>query len=128
AVSLIFGGVLDAFPKLEILLPHGGGAFPGLLGRIDRGVEVRPELKDMKQPASAYVKRFTYDTITHDTTALMNLIRIAGPNRVMLGSDYPFDMGYPRPVEVVERLPGLASKDRDQILGATAARLLQIRA
>ncbi|MGA2716019.1 MAG: amidohydrolase family protein [Bryobacteraceae bacterium] len=128
AAHLIFGGVLDRFPSLEILLPHAGGTLPGIVGRLDHGVVVRPELKHMKRPASAYLRRFTYDTITHNDALLMNLIGLVGADRVVLGSDYPFDMGYERPVEVVERLKDLSAKDKDQILGKTAARLLRIQA
>lgn len=128
AAHLIFGGVLDRFPSLEILLPHAGGTLPALVGRLDHGVEVRAELKHMKKPASAYLRRFTYDTIAHNDALLMNLIRQVGADRVVLGSDFPFDMGYERPVEVVERLKDLSAKDKDQILGKTAARLLRISA
>jgi aminocarboxymuconate-semialdehyde decarboxylase len=128
AAHLIFGGVLDRFPSLEVLLPHAGGTLPSIVGRLDHGVEVRAELKHMKKPATAYLGRFTYDTITHNDVLLMNLIRLVGADRVLLGSDYPFDMGYERPVDVVERLKDLPAKDKDQILGTTAARLLRIPA
>jgi aminocarboxymuconate-semialdehyde decarboxylase len=126
AARLIFGGVMDMFPKLEVMLPHGGGTFPALVGRLNRGVEQRDELKHMKKPASAYLRRFTYDTIVHDDALLMNLIRLVGADRIVLGSDFPFDMGYDRPVEVVERLTTLSAADRDQILGGTAAKLFRI--
>ena len=126
AASLIAGGVLDAHPRLEIILPHAGGVFPSLIGRLDRGAAVRPELRNRKQPFSAYLHRFTYDTIAHSDELLGNLIRLVGAGRVVLGSDYPYDMGYERPVEVVERLAGLSAADRDRILGGTAARLLHI--
>lgn len=128
AAHLVFGGVLDAFPKLEILLPHAGGTFPGLIGRLDHGTKVRPELKHMKQPPSAYLKRFTYDTIGHNDRIMMNLVRLVGADRVMLGSDYCFDMGHERPVDVVDRLTELSAAERGQILGETAARLLRIGA
>ncbi len=126
AASLVFGGVMDSFPKLEVTLPHGGGAFPGLIGRLDHGVEVRPELKNMKQPASAYLRRFHYDTIVHNGAVLSNLVRQVGADRVMMGSDYPFDMGYEHPVQVVERLSELSLQDRALILGANASGLLKI--
>ena len=128
AARLIFGGVLDNFPKLEVVLPHGGGTFPALVGRLNRGVEQREELKHMKKPASAYLRRFSYDTIVHDDALLMNLIRMVGVDRVVLGSDYPFDMGYDKPVEVVERLTSLPAADRDRILGGNAAKLFRIGA
>ena len=126
ASSLMFGGVLDTFPKLEVMLSHAGGAFPWLIGRMDHGTKVRVELKHMKRPPSKYLRRFTYDTITHSTQILSYLIDLVGADRIMLGSDYCFDMGYERPVQVVERIPKLSAKNRGLMLGGTAARLLKI--
>jgi aminocarboxymuconate-semialdehyde decarboxylase len=80
----------------------------------------------MKQPPSAYLRRFTYDTIGHNDQILMNLIRMVGADRVMIGSDYCFDMGFDRPVDVVERLTDLSTAERAQILGTTAAKLLKV--
>jgi len=97
ARSLIFGGVLDEFSKLEINLSHAGGTFPWLIGRLDQGAKVRPELKHMKQLPSAYLRRFTYDTIGHSDQITSNLIRSVGADRVTLGSDYCFDTGFPIP-------------------------------
>jgi len=125
AAHLIFGGVLDRFPKLEFNLPHAGGAFPGLIGRFDRGAQVRPELKHMKQPPSAYLRRFTYDTIGHDDRINMNLIRLVGADRVTLGSDYCFDMGLDDPVGALKRLD-IKEKEKALIAGANAARLLHL--
>ena len=123
---LIFGGVLDAFPKLEVNLPHAGGTFPWLIGRWDHGTKVRPELKHMKQLPSAYLRRFTYDTIGHNDQINLNLIRLVGADRVVLGSDYCFDMGLTDPVGTVQHLPGLEDAERDLILGTTAAKLLRL--
>jgi aminocarboxymuconate-semialdehyde decarboxylase len=127
AAHLIFGGVLDRFPRLTVCLPHAGGALPYLIGRLDRGRRVRRELKHMKRPASAYLRRFTYDTISHAPASLRYLIDLVGADRVMIGSDYCFDMGYERPVEVVTRLRRLSRADQALILGGTAARLLALR-
>src|SRR6266850_2745608 len=91
---LIFGGVMDRFPKLGFNLPHAGGTFPWLIGRWDHGTKVRPELKHMKQPPSAYLRRFTYDTIGHDD-------RLA----------------------TVDRLD-LSAEQRSQIVGGNAQKLL----
>jgi aminocarboxymuconate-semialdehyde decarboxylase len=124
AAHLIFGGVLDAFPRLEVNLPHAGGTLPGMIGRLDHGTKVRPELAHMKQPPSAYLRRFTYDTIGHDDRINLNLVRLVGADRVLLGSDYCFDMGLAEPVQTVNRLTDLAQAERDQILGRNAARLL----
>ena len=126
AASLIFGGVLDAFPKLEINLPHAGGTLPGLIGRLDHGTKVRAELKHMKKMPSEYLRRFTYDTIGHDDRINMNLVRQVGADRVILGSDYCFDMGLDDPVATVARMTEVSQSDRDLILGRTAAKLLKI--
>jgi aminocarboxymuconate-semialdehyde decarboxylase len=126
AASLIFGGVMDAFPKLDVMLPHAGGTFPWLIGRMDHGTTVRAECKHMTQPPSAYLRRFHYDTITHSDKILMNLIQLVGVDRVVMGSDCPADMSYTRPVDVVERLKDLSSNERDAIVGGNAAKLLKM--
>ncbi len=126
AASLIFGGVMDAFPKLDVMLPHAGGTFPWLIGRMDHGTTVRAECKHMTKPPSAYLKRFHYDTITHSDQILMNLIQLVGVDRVVMGSDCPADMSYTRPVDVVERLKELSSGERDAIVGGNAAKLLRM--
>ena len=123
AAHLIFGGVLDDFPRLEVMLPHGGGTLTALIGRMDHGTRVRPELKHMQRMPSEYLRRFTYDTILHHDALTTNLVRLVGADRVTLGSDYCFDMGYEQPVEVIERLD-LPAADRALITGGNAARLL----
>jgi aminocarboxymuconate-semialdehyde decarboxylase len=126
AAYLIFGGVMDTFPKLDVMLPHGGGAYPWLSGRMDRGVACRPELKHMKQPASAYLRRFHYDTITHSPTMLRFLIEVVGADRIVLGSDYCYDMGYDAPVQSLDKTPNLQSAERSLIAGQNAAKLLKV--
>lgn len=126
AAHLIFSGILDRFPRLNINLVHAGGAFPYLVGRMNRGYKVSSHCKSIKRKPSAYLRRFTYDTISHDPNALLYLIRLVGADRVMLGSDYCFEIGYDRPVEVVTRLASLSRRDQAKILGSNAARLLKI--
>jgi aminocarboxymuconate-semialdehyde decarboxylase len=126
AASLIFGGVMDAFPELVVMLPHGGGTFPWLIGRFDKGIEVRKELRHMKQPASAYLRRFYYDTVTHHPGIMRALIDLVGIDRIVLGSDYDQDMSYQRPVEFVDSIPGLTAQERRMILSENAARLLKL--
>jgi aminocarboxymuconate-semialdehyde decarboxylase len=126
AAHLIFGGVLDAFPKLNVVLPHAGGTLPALIGRWDRGVERRPELKDFKKPATSYLRRFWFDIIAHNDQILTNLIHMAGADRVVLGSDFPFNMGLDEPVKVVERLK-LSTREKDLILGGNALTILTAR-
>lgn len=126
AASLMFGGVMDAFPNLDVMLPHAGGTFPWLIGRMDHGTTVRAECKHMTKAPSSYLRRFHYDTITHSDAILLKLIDHVGADRVVMGSDCPADMSYTRPVDVVERLAAVSAKDRDLILGDNAARLLHL--
>jgi aminocarboxymuconate-semialdehyde decarboxylase len=126
AGSLIFGGVLDAHPKLDVVLPHSGGVFPNLIGRWDHGATVRAEIKDLKNPPSHYLRRFHYDTVAHSATILMNLVRQVGVDRVVCGTDFPADMSDVYPVRTVESLTELSSSERDMILRGNAARLLRL--
>jgi aminocarboxymuconate-semialdehyde decarboxylase len=123
AANIIFSGFLDRFPKLEICLPHAGGALPYLIGRLNHGWKVRQECKALKNPPSSYLRRFTYDTISHAPESLNYLIDLVGADQVMMGSDYCFDMGYERPVKAVIALK-LSRSDEEKILGGNAARLL----
>jgi aminocarboxymuconate-semialdehyde decarboxylase len=125
ACHLIFGGVLDRHPKLQISLPHAGGVLPILIGRIDQGWRTRAELKQLPQAPSTYLKRFTYDTITHSKPIMEYVIQQVGAERIMMGSDYCFTMGYDRPVQFLEQID-LASEQRKMILGGNAARLLKL--
>ena len=125
ACHLIFGGVLDRHPKLQIALPHAGGVLPILIGRIDQGWRTRPELKSLPQAPSAYLQRFTYDTIIHSKAAMEFVIKEVGAERIMLGSDYCFTMGYARPVQFLEQVD-LTSQDRKMILGGNASRMLKL--
>ncbi len=125
ACHLIFGGVLDRHPKLQVTLPHAGGVLPNLIGRLDHGWKVIPEAKKCVQTPSAYLRRFTYDMIAHSKPLMEYVISQVGVDRIMLGSDYCFDVGYSEPVQVVEELH-LNSAQRQMILGGTAAKILKI--
>ena len=126
AAHIIFGGVLDQFPRLGFNLPHAGGTFPWLIGRWDHGTGVRPELKHMKKKPSEYLRRFTYDTIGHDDRINTNLVRLVGADRVTLGSDYCFDMGLDDPLATVKRIKDLSAKDLELISGGNAKALLRL--
>jgi aminocarboxymuconate-semialdehyde decarboxylase len=125
ACHLIYGGVMDKCPKLEINLPHAGGAVPMLIGRMDHGYAVRRDVPNLPRPPSEYMRRFTYDTIGHDARVVKFLISEVGADRVMLGSDYCLDMGYLKPVQDLDALE-LGPRDRDLILRGTATRLLKL--
>ena len=93
ASRLILSGTLDALPGLGLVLVHGGGHLPYQMGRLDHGHRVRPEAQGCVHPPSAYARRFHYDTLTHSPAAARWLIGQVGADRVVLGTDTPFDMG-----------------------------------
>ena len=126
ASHLIFGEVLDRFPKLSICLPHAGGSFPFLIGRISHGWSVRQECQHLERSPSEYLRRFHFDTITHSPSALEYLLQLVGADRVVMGSDFCFDMSYEQPVKIVIEHPSLDDEKRALILGENARRLLQL--
>ena len=126
AAHLIFGGALDRFPGMEVCLPHAGGAFPYLVGRLHHGWKKRPELRHLETGPMDYLRRLHYDTINHAPEGLAYLIGLVGADRVMLGSDYCFDMGPDRPVEVVTGHPDIGAAEAELILSGNAERLLRL--
>jgi aminocarboxymuconate-semialdehyde decarboxylase len=124
--SLILGGVLDAFPKLEVMLPRAGGNVPWGIMRLDRTVERMPQLAQAKRPATLYLKRFYYDCIIESPQIVMDLIRLVGPERVLFGTDYPSPMRDARPTAFIHDLADLSSSERDAILGGNAARAFNL--
>lgn len=122
---LIFGGVLDRHPNLQVTLPHAGGVLPMVIGRLDAGWTVRPETRRLAQRPSSYLRRFSYDTVSHSGPVLDFLIQNIGIDRLVLGSDYCFDMGYEQPVRFLDRL-GLSAQQRAMILGGNAGKLLRV--
>jgi aminocarboxymuconate-semialdehyde decarboxylase len=122
--SLVFGGVLERHPDLKVCLSHGGGFLPYQAGRFRHGFAVRPEAKvNLQGSPEASIARLYYDTILHAKPTLEFLIASAGADHVLLGSDYPFDMGNLDCVARVETL-AIPNADRDLILGGYADRLL----
>ena len=126
AVSLICGGVMDAFPKLEVYLPHAGGTFPFMIGRLDYAIAVSPALKHMKQPAHRYLKRFYYDIITLDPQVMKMVIDLVGVDRVVMGTDFPQLMAVKQPVDFIDSVPGLTRREREMILCDNPAKLLKV--
>ncbi len=121
---LIFGGVLDRFPGLRIVAAHGGGYLPHYTGRSDHGRRVRPEAAGCAHPPSAYLKRIWFDTLVHGPDVLRGLIDRVGASQLVVGTDYPFDMGAYDVHALVDAVPGLSAEDRAAILGGNAASLL----
>jgi aminocarboxymuconate-semialdehyde decarboxylase len=125
AACLVFGGVLERHPTLKICLAHGGGFVPYQAGRFVHGWHVRTEPKSkLAKPPTESLKRFYFDTIVHSKEALAFLVGNAGAQRVLLGSDYPFDMGAPEGVSQVRSL-SVPAADQSAILGARARALLE---
>jgi len=116
AARLIFSGILDRFPRLRICVGQAGGFLPYAIGRFDHGHAVRPECRRFISHApSEYLSRLYFDTITHSPRVLGLLLDTVGPERVMLGSDFPFDMGAPNPRSVVTAQAGLSAVARRAI-------------
>ena len=113
---LIFGGVLERYPDLRIILSHGGGALPQLVGRLRHGYAARPEAQLRVDDPVGSLKRLYYDTIVFNAEPLRNLVATVGAGQVVLGTDYPFDMGEPDPAGFV-RDAGLTTDDVATILG-----------
>jgi len=126
AARLILGGVLERLPRLRICFAHGGGGFPAALGRLDHGHRVRPEAKKfIARPPSHYAKRLYFDTLTHDPRLLAFNLEKFGAERIMIGSDYPFDMGVDHPLAQLGGVT-LNAADFDNITYKTAQRFLRL--
>jgi aminocarboxymuconate-semialdehyde decarboxylase len=136
ATALVLGGVMDAFPKLDVYFPHAGGFFPFVTPRMDWSMgtsEYFPRgrtnsFANLKQPrASDYRRRFHYDLIMHDPKITRMLIDLVGADRVVSGTDFPQGMGVMRPIEYVEAIPGITQKEAEIILCDAPARLLRLQ-
>lgn len=130
-MSVLFGGVLDELPNLRICFAHGGGSFPGTLGRIAHGFECRRDLfpAQAKHPTEylAHTGRpaaFWVDSLVHDGDALAHLVKLMGASRVALGSDYPFPLGEDHPGRLIDALAGVSAADRELLRAGAALQFL----
>jgi aminocarboxymuconate-semialdehyde decarboxylase len=124
AACLVFGGVVERYPDINFFMVHGGGFLPYQAGRWQHGWEVRPEPKlHLKEPPGTSIKRLYFDSILHGQPALEFLVQTFGAPHVLLGSDYPYDMGTLDCARQVKALR-IADADRDRILGGNAEALL----
>jgi aminocarboxymuconate-semialdehyde decarboxylase len=119
--SLIFGGVLERLPALRIAFAHGGGAFPATIGRISRGFDARPDLCAVSNDVAPreYLRRIYVDSLVHEPLMLRYLLDLMGPDRIALGSDYPFPLGEPQPGQLIDSC-GFPEKTRARLLYGTA--------
>jgi aminocarboxymuconate-semialdehyde decarboxylase len=122
--QLVMAGVMERHPRLRVVLAHGGGAILALRGRLRHSHTFQPDARArLAESPEDSIRRFLFDTVTHDAALLRALVEFAGAERVLLGSDYPFDMGLERPADTVREL-GLDAADEERILGGNALRLL----
>lgn len=129
AVSdLIFDGVMARYPKLKILVAHGGGFIAHYWARMDHAWRARADCRTViKRPPSSFLEKFYFDTITFDPEMLKRLIDRFGADHVVMGTDYPYDMGEEDPLGLIAQVKRLPKASRDLITGGNAARLLKIK-
>lgn len=124
AAQMVMAGVMERYPRLKVLLAHGGGALMCVRGRLRHSHSFQSDARSrLRESPDASLRRLYYDTVTHDADLLRSLVDYAGADHVLLGSDYPFDMGVADPVGDVRGL-GLPAGDEAAILGGNALRLL----
>jgi aminocarboxymuconate-semialdehyde decarboxylase len=124
---LVMAGVLERHPGLRIVVAHGGGALMAVRGRLRHAHGFQPQARSrLSEAPDVSLRRLYYDSITHDPALLADLVAFAGPERVLLGTDRPFDMGTTGAVEEISSL-GLDEADTRAILGVTAATLLGVK-
>ncbi|HUF09039.1 MAG TPA: amidohydrolase family protein [Rhodothermales bacterium] len=124
--GLILSGKLERFPGLKLCAVHGGGFIPYQIGRIQRGFETNTEDvgKSLKSSPRESYDRLYFDTIVHDPAALRFLLDSVGAHRVLLGTDYPFEMGDRDPTALLELVPGLTPQERSLVQSGNIVRLL----
>ncbi len=122
---MIFGGVLDRFPDLKLILSHGGGFFSYQIGRFDRIYRNMGPDEASAQPPSAYLGRFWYDTIVHNAAALSFLRNLVGSEKILLGTDYPFPVDDPDPIGSVGQV-GFSAQEITQVTSGNAQQLFKL--
>ncbi|MGH2685453.1 MAG: amidohydrolase family protein, partial [Actinomycetota bacterium] len=124
---IIHGGVLEEYPDLKLVAVHGGGYLPFYSSRMDHAYALRPEGRHhITRPPSTYLKKVYVDCLVFDAPHLDFLVQQMGVDHVVIGTDYPFDMGYYDPLGQIDATTTLSDEDRDAIRGRTAARLLKL--
>jgi aminocarboxymuconate-semialdehyde decarboxylase len=125
--TMIFGGVFERLPKLRVAFAHGGGAFPGIIGRLEHGFNVRPDIvatANDRNPRE-YIGQFYVDSLVHEPAMLNYMIDLLGSNRIALGSDYPFPLGEHHPGKMIEDM-ALKRKVRNDLLADSALEWLAL--
>jgi aminocarboxymuconate-semialdehyde decarboxylase len=123
--SLMYEGVLDAFPGLRICISHGGGYMPLCMGRIARNYLEKPSTRvHMSKSPDEYLRQLYYDSCVYDAEVLRHLVERVGASQVILGSDYP--VGEWKPIEFVRAAPGISDADKDRIIGLNSAKMFGV--
>ena len=123
--NLIFNGVMERYPNLKIVVVHGGGYLPAYAGRMDHAWRARADVREgVPRPPGEYLKKFYFDTMVFEPDQVEFLINKYGADHVLLGTDYPYDMGEDDPLGLIGSVPGLSQDQIDLISGGNAARLL----
>ncbi|HET6443688.1 MAG TPA: amidohydrolase family protein [candidate division Zixibacteria bacterium] len=127
--SIIFGGIVERLPELKICFAHAGGVFPYIVGRHDHGYLVREQecRQAIPHPPSYYLPALHFDAITFHPLALRYLVDLVGTDQVIIGSDYPFDMGPVQPVDTILKNPTLTEEEKRKICGQNAAALFSLK-
>jgi len=124
--SMIFGGVMEKFPKLKLAFAHGGGSFPLTIGRIEHGFNVRPDLVAIDNAINPrdYIGKFWIDSLVHDEKAMQFIIDVMGEDKICMGSDYPFPLGEHHPGKLIDEM-NFDSNLKNKLLYANAQNWLQ---
>jgi aminocarboxymuconate-semialdehyde decarboxylase len=124
---IIFGGVLEELPNLKLCVVHGGGYLPFYSSRMDHAYHKRPEGRHhITRPPSSYLSQVYVDSVVYDAPHLKFLIEQMGADHVLLGTDYPYDMGHYDPLGQLDSVPRLSDEQRHNVRSATAAKLLKL--
>lgn len=125
--SLLFAGVLERLPNMRIAFAHGGGSFPSTVGRIEHGFHVRPDLCAVDNPVNPrdYLGKFYFDSLVHDPAMLDFLVKLAGADKVALGTDYPFPLGELEPGKLISSMP-YDALTKERLLSGTALEWLNL--
>ena len=124
--SVLFGGVLEKFPNLKLAFAHGGGSFPGTIGRIEHGFKVRPDLCAIDTPKNpgSFLGKFWVDSLVHDGNTLEQIIKVFGNDKVALGTDYPFPLGEKNPGKMIQDNQDFSDGLKSKLLGENALKWL----
>ena len=124
--SIIYEGILESYPGLKLVMAHGGGYFPHNMGRLDRNVKNAPHsMKNITRKPSEYLRNVYYDTCLYDPTVLSALVKVVGPDRLLLGADWP--IGEADPLGFVDRCADLNEADKRMIKGGRTAALIGVQ-